>query len=158
MHTQSQSDTRLRVVSLTNLRAMCDRVSGFAHTYAVSKVSRSRVHVEYSNPDEYGYPSPMTCVFPCIPGYTTEDGKDNPRVILDVLYILHDNWQGEGYQRFEPVLRCPTLWRDPVTGTWETRKDVQKRLGLPPEKFTTWRYVELFPDGSVKDCFPESEA
>lgn len=65
---KTQFDCEIRVVSLANLEAMCAHVSGFCHRFKVEKVTRSRVHVSYSNPDEYGSESPMIAVFPCYPG------------------------------------------------------------------------------------------
>lgn len=124
---KTQFDFRKRVVSLENLRAMCERVSGVCHNYTVVKVSRSRVHVEYSNPTEYGTPQPMTAVFPCYPsGY--ED--DNQAVVLDIMRVIGDNWGGEGWQAFDCLIACPTLWRDPQTGKWETEKEIRDRQNL----------------------------
>ena len=62
---KTQSDQKVRVVSLTNLEAMCNRVSGvMCHRFKVTKVSRSRVHVTYSNEDEWATAHPMIAVYP----------------------------------------------------------------------------------------------
>lgn len=115
---KTQQDSKYRVVALENLRAMCKHMSGVAHTYQVTRVSRSRVHVEYSNPDEYGSPHPMTAVFPCYPSAWADDQckgaagtNANPRVVLDYLRIIGDE-DGEGWQSFEVLRDCPTLYRD----------------------------------------------
>lgn len=97
------------MVALENLRAMCEHVSGTCHRYWIEKVSRSRVHVGYSNPDEYGHESPMFAVFPCYPS----DDADNPHVVLDYLNVVHDSRDGEGWQCFEILRDCPVMWRDP---------------------------------------------
>ena len=121
----TQQDSKIRVVALDNLRAMCERVSGTCHAYGVVKVSRSRVHVEYSNPDEWGYDHPMIAVFPCYPS-GWQDDEDNPRVVLDVLRILHDSWDGEGWQAFCPLLDCPVLWRSgPESDDWQTADEIE---------------------------------
>jgi hypothetical protein len=113
----TQFDWAKRVVSLVNLEAMCKYISGTCHEFKVSKVTRNRAYVEYSNPTEYGTPEPMTLVLPCYPG-----GWDSTAVVLDILNVQHDNWHGEGWQAFQPLLDCPTLWRNPQTDTWEESK------------------------------------
>lgn len=117
-----QFDYSKRVVSLSNLEAMCDHVSsGMCHNYTISKVTKNRVYVNYSNPDEYGHDEPMTVVFPCFPG-----GWDSVSVVLDILDVKHDNWNGEGWQAFRPLLDCPVLWRDPQSGKWIEQAPVSK--------------------------------
>lgn len=107
----TQFDHTARIVSLANLTAMCERISGTCHTFQVVKVSRSRVHVEYSNPTEYGTPQPITAVYPCYPNQYESD-SDNPAVVLDALRYIHDDG---GYisQAFDALTDCPTLWRAP---------------------------------------------
>lgn len=141
---KTQQDSKVRMVALENLKAMCKRVSGVCHRYSVTKVSRSRVHVEYSNPDEYGHEHPMTAVFPCYPSGFGDDAE-NPRVILEYLRIMNDNWDGEGWQAFEILRDCPVLWRNPEGNVWapesnsppgpksgfgkeETKEDIQARI------------------------------
>jgi hypothetical protein len=107
---QTQSDSKIRVVSLSNLEAMCQQVSGHCHTYRVSKVSRSRVHVEYSNPSEYGSPRPIYAIFPCY----------GENVVLDYLNVLEGNdksLDGEGWQSFEVLRDAPVMFRSPE-GKW----------------------------------------
>jgi hypothetical protein len=130
---KTQQDCKERVVALENLEAMCKRISGICHRYEVTKVSRSRVHVTYSNPDEYGYENPMTAVFPCYPSGWPDD-KDNPRVVLDYLRVINDTWDGEGWQAFEQLRDCPTLWRGEKG--WRSHKQIRedgddRRLDLP---------------------------
>ncbi len=79
---------------------MCEDASGFCHRYWIEKVSRSRIHVGYSNPDEYGSESPMYAVLPCFPS-TWSDDKDNPRVLVDIMRVIGDTWHGEGWQAFD---------------------------------------------------------
>ena len=112
---KTQFDGNRRVVSLSNLKAMCERVSGTCHRFAVSKVSRSRVHVEYSNPDEYGNEDPMTAVFPCYPSF------DTVAVVLDIVRVINDTWHGEGWQSFDVLMDCEWLWYDPETNEWQSR-------------------------------------
>lgn len=126
---QTQQDNPVRVVALTNLRAMCARVSGTCHRFKVEKVSRSRCYVSYSNPDEYGHESPMIAVFPIYPSGFAGD-TDNPRVVLDILTVQHDHWHGEGWQAFQPLLNCPALWRATYHDDcpWETAEEVDRRM------------------------------
>ena len=93
-----------RVVSLDNLVAMCEAASGTCHRYWIEKVSRSRVHVGYSNPDEYGGDAPMYAILPCFPSGWPGDA-DNPRVLIRCMRVVGDSWTGEGWQAFEPVWR-----------------------------------------------------
>ena len=60
-----QSDNKVRVVALSNLRAMCERTSGImCHKYWIESISEHRVTVGYSNEDEYAAEHPMYAVFP----------------------------------------------------------------------------------------------
>jgi len=123
---KTQSDTSERVVCVANLEAMCERVSAFCHRFQVSKVSRSRVHVEYSNPDEYGNESPMTAVFPCYPN--PFDGPDNPFVVLSMIRVINDYDDGEGWQEFNELLDCPKLWRSNAeSDDWATENEINAR-------------------------------
>ena len=118
----TQSDTKLRVVALSNLEAMCARTSGTCHRYAVEKVTPNRVHVSYSNPDEWGNPHPMTAVFPAWPCDCRD--KDARDVALTILDVKHDNWSGEGWQAFQPLLDCPQLWRRTADADeWKTAEE-----------------------------------
>lgn len=123
---QTQADMRVRVVALSNLMAMCERVNGFAHAFEVTKVSRSRVHVTYSNPSEYGTPEPMTAVFP---SYPNPFEAENPYVVLgEIMRVIGDTWNGEGWQAFQPLTDCPQLWRSGADATdWATREEIEAR-------------------------------
>lgn len=133
---KTQQDHSVRIVALENLRAMCGRVSGMCHNYHVVKVSRSRIHVEYSNPDEYGHDNPMTAVFPCYPSCWPGD-EDNPRVVLDIMRVINDSWDGEGWQAFSTLLDCPQVWRDPDGKGWSSEREIlQDQTGATIE--TAW--------------------
>lgn len=120
---KTQFDHKVRTVSLENLRAMCARASGVCHRYEVIKVSRSRVHVQYSNPDEYGTPNPVTAVYPCYP--STFDLHENPAVVIgEYLRIVNDR-DGTAHQVFDAVFHTE-LWRQPIHGgdAWYTRAEI----------------------------------
>ena len=123
---ETQQDTRVRMVALVNLEAMCKRVSGMCLRYWVSKVTANRVYVTYSNPDDYGTEFPMVAVFPCYKSGWPED-KDNPRVVLEFLGVQHDNWHGEGWQAFQVLLDCPALFLGAEGGTWKTREEQDRK-------------------------------
>lgn len=110
---KTQQDTSVRMLALENLRAMCENASGVCHRYWIEKVSRSRVHIGYSNPDEYAHESPMFAVLPVIP---SSFPGDSPRVIVQVLRVIHDADDGEGWQYFD------VLWTQYAThdgsGDW----------------------------------------
>jgi hypothetical protein len=119
---KTQFDNPVRVVSLDNLEAMCKEVSGICRRYTVSKVTRSRVHVDYSNPDEWGNEHPMTAVFPCYPA-CPDWGDEQVAIVLEYMQIIHDSADGEGWQCFEVLRNCPPLYRNPA-GEWvKAKKD-----------------------------------
>lgn len=130
---RTQQDCRYRIVALDNLRAMCEHASGMAHTFEVTKVSRSRVHVTYSNPDEYGRPEPITAVFPCYPSVWPDDGSDNPRVVLDCIRTIGDDQNGSGYQVIDSdIVRGPSMWRRGADAKFSTHKELQAEgIGSP---------------------------
>lgn len=99
---KTQQDNPVRMLALDNLRAMCEHVSGTCHRYWIEKVSRSRVHVGYSNPDEWANENPMYIVLPSFPSLWPED-KDNPRVLVEPMRVINDTWDGEGHQAFDPL-------------------------------------------------------
>lgn len=138
---KTQFDHPVRIVSLENLKALCDRASGHSHTYRVIKVSRSRVHVEYSNPDEYGNPRPIVAVFPCYP--STFDGAENPAIVLgDCTRIIGGSEEYDPIQSFDPIISGPVLYRSQGTASrdrWLTRAEIDG----------TTRY--LCPDGKVRE-------
>lgn len=132
---KTQFDHKVRIVSLANLCAMCERISGVSHVYQVSKVSRSRVHVTYSNPDEYGNPEPITAVFPCYP--STFEGHDNPAIVLDCVRIIGGRDEYDPIQKFWNLIECPTLWRlGAETNDWQSHAEIRaagndRRQGMP---------------------------
>ena len=113
---QTQQDHSVRIVALVNLQAMCESLSGVSHRFWVEKMTRSRVWVGYSNPDEHGAEHPMYAVYPAFPSLWPED-QENPRVVLDAMRIVNDQWDGEGWQAFMPLHECPVLFRD-LDGHW----------------------------------------
>ncbi len=120
---KTQFDSKIRVVALANLNAMCKRTSGVCHRYTVTKVTPNRVHVTYSNPDEYGNESPITAEFPAYP--SDFDGKDNPTVVLHIVRLTGARGDSEAWQSFCPLLDCPPLWRSPKYGAdeWKTAEE-----------------------------------
>ena len=120
---KTQFDSQIRVVSLENLKAMCERVSGVCHRYAVSKIGPTRVRVAYSNPDEYANESPIEAEFPCYP--SDFDGQDNPSVVLHMVRLIVARGDTKAWQSFQPLLDCPQLWRTPHYGAdkWQTAKE-----------------------------------
>lgn len=122
---QTQFDYAIRTVSLPNLQAMCERISGTCHRFAVTKVSRSRVHVEYSNPDEYGNESPMTAVFAC---YPSGFGPENIAIPMEILRVINDSEDGEGWQNFEPLTGCEPLYAkldNKKFHSWRTKEEIE---------------------------------
>jgi hypothetical protein len=127
---KTQQDNPVRVVALENLIAMCARNSGVCHRYRVERITKTRVHVSYSNPDEYGNERPLVVVFPCYPSGWPQDGADNPRVVLDIVRVYggRDSYDREGAaDTFYLITNAPVLWRDPATSKWETEEQIKER-------------------------------
>lgn len=135
---KTQMDQRTRIVALANLHAMCERASGMCHRYEVSKVSRSRVHVTYSNPDEYGNDRPVTAVFPALPGFAGD--PDNLQVVIGKMLRTIGGTDEYDYQAFDAIVCSPVLYRYPSYGMdeWSTRQETDG----------TNRY--LCPDGQTR--------
>lgn len=133
---KTQQDNKVRMVALDNLVAMCTRASVIAHRFQVSKVTRSRVHVTYNNPDEYGYGCAVTAILPCFPSVWPDDAE-NPRVLLEPLRVVggrdsHD--QEAAYQSIEAlVLNGPTMFR--AGDQWMTHQEmVASGRGVRPNQ------------------------
>lgn len=122
-----QSDNKVRVVTLQNLEAMCDRLSGVYHRFWVEKAGEHRVMVGYSNPDEYAAESPMFCVFPA---YVDSSFYEHTLYVVlgTILDISYDTWNGEGWQAFTPLQDCPELFRsNPDSDDWKSREEIEKK-------------------------------
>ena len=125
---QIQCDHKERVIALTNLIAMCEDISSVCHRYHVSNITGRYIYVEYSNPNEYGIESPMVAVFPRLPDFPTwgNGSEKTPMLLLDIHDVKHDNWDGEGWQAFIPLLDHVPMYRDPNDGTWKTEKQIEE--------------------------------
>lgn len=125
MKLKLQMDKRARVVALTNLEAMCERISGTCHTFKIVGVTSNRVRVEYSNPDEYGNPEPIRAEFPCYPIGFGDD--DNRSVVLDaVRYTGCTGKNEEAWQAFMQLYDCPELFRtNPDANDWRSRPEIK---------------------------------
>jgi hypothetical protein len=121
---KTQQDNDVRMVALENLKAMCERASGTCHRYWIEKVTRSRVWVGYSNPNEYGTEQPFYAVFPSYPSSWRED-EDNPRVVLDCLRIVGGGDHGS-IDDFYIITDGPHLWRNPLDNTWKTVDEIKR--------------------------------
>jgi len=122
---KTQFDYNVRVVSLANLAAMCERMSGMCNGYHIDKVTTNRVYVRTnSSPsDDESFGHSVTAVFPAWP--STFDGKENPTVALDILRIIGETEdETEASQYFEPLMDCDQLWRNPETGEWQTEFEI----------------------------------
>ena len=119
-------DDQNRVVSLPNLRAMCNRVSGcYCHQFEVSKITDTSVTVAYSNEDEYAHEHPMYARFPAF--VDTIFGERTLYIVIGhLLSVTHDNWDGEGWQAFQPLMDCPKLFKTSSDKEeWKTREEIE---------------------------------
>lgn len=111
---KTQSDRQVRVVALSNLRAMCKHISGTCHQFYIARTTKNAIHVGYSNPDEYGNPDPIVAVLPAWKQY------DGMVVAIDPLRFVGDK-DGYGYQSFEQLWDCEHLSRqNPDSDDWRT--------------------------------------
>lgn len=119
---QTQFDHSHRIVALNNLEAICKRISGVAHRFHISKVTPHRVYVEYSNPDEYGSPEPITAVYACYPQH------NNTAVVLDAIdYKGCTGKNEEAWQAFWELTDHAPLFRSQTTDgvyVWETEYEI----------------------------------
>lgn len=117
----------VRIVSADQLRAMCDRASGTAHTFALD-MGKTRATITYSNPDEYGSARPFALRLPIIQAFGA------PQVVLQ-----HASEAGPGldehdrdacYQAVDAaVLSAPDLYPVPDSSDWETMHERLQRKG-----------------------------
>jgi hypothetical protein len=125
------------VVSLNVLQEACRRVSGTCHRFDV-ETSRNRAYLTYSNPDEYASEFPMTAVLPLWVSDWPE--KDYATIVLTILRVKNDNWNGEGWQAFDGVLDVARRLTRGREGEW-----------LLTSTFYTDR-LDQYPCGSCPDC------
>ena len=92
---QPKINSQYRVVDIETLKDACKAVSGTCHRFWVERETKNRVYVAYSNPDEYARETPMD--------WNTMFGKKTAHIVLDFADVQHDNWDGEGWQAFEPI-------------------------------------------------------
>lgn len=162
---KTQFDTTKRVVALSNLEAMCKRISGTCHRFSVVKVTASSVHVEYSNPNEYGSEYPVTAVYPC---YKNGFEADNSCVVLSAVRYVND--RDEAWQAFFQLEDCEPLFRSGLDGPWVTEYEI--RIEKYPElkvsstwdkdgcvqtwhcgewKFPSWREAQAYAVKRIKE-------
>ena len=131
---QTQGDSSMRCVTLANLLAMCERVSGMCHRYTVDSMSftggHGSVRVSYSNPDEYGSDDPITAVFPA---FRNDFEESNPWIVIGhFLRVLNDR-DGYGYQAFDALCDGPQLWRSRANASdWATREEIEAKQAKEP--------------------------
>lgn len=113
---KTQFDSMKRVVALSNLEAMCEHISGTCHKFEIVKTTANSVRVQYSNPDEYGNPEPVTAIYPAWKDY------DGMAVCLDALrYTGCTGKNEEAWQAFYQLTDCPALSRcNPDSDDWRT--------------------------------------
>lgn len=115
-----QFDHKLRIVSLPNLEAMCERVSSMCHRFYVESVKGKYARIEYNNPDEWGYSHLIVALFPII------DYGGTIGVILDINKVLYCGADCEDWQAFEQLIDCPELWRKNSEATdWHTKEEIE---------------------------------
>ena len=124
---KTQFDNKVRVVSLENLKAMCERCSGTCNGYHIGKVTTNRVHVwtNTSSSESESFGHPVTAVFPAWPsGF---DGKENPSVALEIMRVIGETDDDyDASQEFWPLLDCEPLCRSLKDGKelWQSEYEI----------------------------------
>lgn len=153
---RTQFDHIVRVVALSNLEAMCQRISGVCHKFEVVKCGPNTCHVQYSNPDEYGSPEPITAVYPC---YKAHDGF---AVVLEASkYHGCTGKNEEAWQAFSQLTDCPQLWnKGPDSSDWATTYEIMVERHPAFKVTSTWDKGGCIQTWSCKDMpfksFPEA--
>jgi hypothetical protein len=107
-----------RVMSLPHLEAVCEYLSENGQSYGIESVSESTVRVVCTINDD-GTERSVFTEFPCY--HTREAGNGQQAVALVLDITGRDNHEDESIMRtFEPLLRCPALWRNPTSNRWES--------------------------------------
>jgi hypothetical protein len=137
----TQYDGTVRTVAIANLEAICERLSGTCHRFAVESVGKHTVKVSYSNPNEYGSEYPIYASFPCWQDF------DTTVVALSILRVSKaPGWHGEEWQAFVPLtMDAPKLWRNPETNEWQTADEI--KLGDTP--FVSSRHLEAIANERI---------
>lgn len=137
---KTQFDYPKRIVALSNLEAMCKRISGTCHTFEVCKVTDHRVSVEYSNPDEYGHAEPIRAEFPAWKSY------DGHSVVLDaVRYVGCTGRNEESWQAFEQLFDCRPLFRSSSdSDDWSTEFEILVKRNPGFSVTSTWDKAGCF--------------
>lgn len=132
MDTRIQYDAQARIVALSNLEAMCERQSGMCHRFWVETTRAGKyARLYYSNPNEYGSDRPFYAELPIVGNVSGSVNHEGCQlVMLDTvgwgrIVGAGDSWGGEEWQAFQPILDCPQLWRDPNSGKWQTRTEIE---------------------------------
>ena len=120
---RGQFDHKLRIVSIPNLKAMCEHLSGTCHRFFLDSVKGKYARVMYNNPDEYGHKSPIVALFQVIEHCGTIGA------ILTIDKVVNCPNDCEDWRAFEQLLECPTVWRLGA-GAKEWRTQVQRQEEL----------------------------
>ena len=77
-----------KIVDIDTLRKVLEDNSGMCHRYKVANVSKHRVKVGYSNPDEYAVDNWTYAILPC---YTWRAfGRVTTVVVLEIIGMVND--------------------------------------------------------------------
>lgn len=91
---------KVNIVTMAQMEKVCNDISGTCHRFWIHKVTKNRVYIAYSNPDEYANENPMYAVFPIYPGHE----KDNENIVLDIIDVKRDYPDGEGWLNFMQIM------------------------------------------------------
>jgi len=113
-------DSKMRVVSISNLEAMCEEVSGcMCRKFGIGDVRDHSVEVYFTNEDDCAFNHTISAVFPLF-----EDERGNCYVILSALAMRTDfekeseedsRIEESDYGAFQELLEAPKMEREIYT-------------------------------------------
>ena len=108
---------QLKAMTITEIATVCRAISGVCHVYKIEKVTRRRVCVSYSNPNEYGTPRPIRAYFPIVL-FT----PNNDQQTIACLEFAHYAGAGDDWQAFH-ALTCARVEWDKARESWHVAHD-----------------------------------
>lgn len=107
----------LKGLTITAIAKLCAFHSGMCHRYAIESVTRNRVKISYSNPNEYGTPRPIYAYFPIV---LYQHGNDQGTIAC--VTFGHYTGAGEDYQAFDVIRYGRVTW-DAAAQSWNVSTD-----------------------------------
>lgn len=96
---------QLKGMTITEIAQVCRAISGTCHRYKIESVTRSRVKISYSNPNEYGSERPIFAYYPIVLYQANND-----QGTIACLEFGHYTGAGEDWQAFYAITCARVEW------------------------------------------------